>query len=273
MSLGLFSLSSTNLSMWSLFWQADIVVKLIILGLIGASIWCWSIMFEKFRTLKTLNKQADMFEEKFWSGRPLKKLYNDMNSNPSEPMETVFYMAMHELQRAEARGSAADDAGTQNLKMRLERVMNVTIDREIDDISKFMTVLATTASTAPFIGLFGTVWGIMNSFAKISAEGSASLLTVAGPISEALFATAVGLFAAIPAVMAYNKINQDISRYTVRLDSFANEFLAAISRNLSEKKSTNKVNVNRQTYNQPAQEQYRQAEPYNDFNNDYDSYE
>ncbi|MFV0432152.1 MAG: protein TolQ [Alphaproteobacteria bacterium] len=220
-------------------WQSveDPIVIAIILGLLGASIWCWAIMIEKTITLKRLNKRAKMFDEAFWSGQPLDKLYERMDGQPKDPLSSVFYAAMREWKRAEGLGSAETDTGEQSLRMRIERVMNITIDREMERINKFMTVLATTASTAPFVGLFGTVWGIMNSFSQISSASSASLQTVAGPISEALFATAIGLFAAIPAVIGYNKISRDIDRYGLRLDTFAGEFSAIISRRLSERKS------------------------------------
>lgn len=233
-------------------WQSvkDPVVIVIILGLLSASIWCWAIIIEKSITLRRLNRNAKKFDDAFWSGQPLDKLYEQIEGQPKDPMSSVFYSAMREWRRAEGVGSAETETGEQSLRMRIERVMNITIDREMERLNKFMTVLATTASTAPFVGLFGTVWGIMNSFHEISSASSASLQTVAGPISEALFATAIGLFAAIPAVIGYNKISRDIDRYALRLDTFAGEFSAIISRRLSERKSKKAVQQSQQQPNQ-----------------------
>ncbi len=215
----------------------DPIVIAVILGLLVASIACWTIIFEKTFTLKRLNRAAKQFDESFWSGQPLDRLYERIEGQAKDPFSATFYSAMREWKRAEGLGSAESQEGAQDLKMRIERVMNITIDREMERLNKFMTVLATTASTAPFVGLFGTVWGIMLSFSAIGDASSASLQTVAGPISEALFATAIGLFAAIPAVIGYNKISRDIDRYGLGLDTFASEFLAIISRRLSERKT------------------------------------
>lgn len=222
----------------SLFMEASLVVKFIILLLLFMSIWCWAIIFAKIRLIKVLHTKADEFNQNFWSGQSLDHLYQAIGGHPEDPMSAAFYAGMREWKRAEGTGSAQTESGAQSLKIRLERAMNLTIDREIERISKYVTVLATTAATAPFIGLFGTVWGIMEAFAKIAQETSVNLATVSGPISEALFATAIGLFAAIPAVIGFNKINRDIDHYSMSLDTFAGEFLAIVSRRLSERKTS-----------------------------------
>ncbi len=248
---------------FGLFMEASLVVKFIILLLLGMSIWCWAIIFAKVRLIKVLHTKAGEFDQQFWSGQSLDHLYQAIGGHPEDPMSAAFYAGMREWKRAEGTGSAQTEAGAQSLKIRLERAMNLTIDREIERISKYVTVLATTAATAPFIGLFGTVWGIMEAFAKIAQETSVNIATVSGPISEALFATAIGLFAAIPAVIGFNKINRDIDHYAMSLDTFAGEFLAIVSRRLSERKTTKqaKAVTPRYTPVQPQKEQKQQPTP------------
>ena len=220
-----------DFSVWALFVRADLIVKAVMIVLIVASIWCWAIIFEKVRRLRRLNGDASTFEDRFWSGGSLDELYDNMGAQPRDPMSAVFSAAMREWRRSADSGHASPAVGS-SLMERIGRVMDVTVNREIERVERQLTILASTGSTAPFIGLFGTVWGIMNSFQAISITKNTSLAVVAPGIAEALFATALGLVAAIPAVIAYNKISKDVDRYAARLDDFANEFSAIISRQL-----------------------------------------
>ena len=231
------SVGAHDFSMMSLFLRADWVVKSVIVMLILASVWCWAIIFEKVNSLKKLNKQAQDFEKSFWSGQSLDAIYDSIGNQPKDPMAAVFVSAMREWRRAAEKGytgSGSSFAST-TLNERIERVMHITVAREMERVERYMTFLASTGSTAPFIGLFGTVWGIMNSFQSIAVSKNTSLAVVAPGIAEALFATALGLLAAIPAVLAYNKLSRDLERYTARLDGFAIEFSAILSRQLEEK--------------------------------------
>ena len=217
-----------DISLWSLFLQADIVVKLVMLLLIGASVWVWAIVFEKVTSLRRAARAADAFEDRFWSGGSLEELYDSEGTKPAHPMAAVFGSAMTEWRRS-ARVAGADI--TRGFaRDRVDRAMNVTIQREMEALEKWMIFLASVGSTAPFIGLFGTVWGIMNSFTAIAAMQNTNLAVVAPGIAEALFATAIGLVAAIPAVLAYNKISTDMARFAARLEGFATEFGAILSR-------------------------------------------
>ena len=224
------SVGDLDFSMWSLFMRADLIVKSVIVILLLASVWCWAIIFEKMMGLRKLNAGATRFEQAFWSGVSLEELYNRTGAQPKDPMTAVFIAAMREWNRAVA--PEGDATARVSLGERIERVMQITLAREMDRAERYMTFLATTGSTAPFIGLFGTVWGIMNSFQSIAVSKNTSLAVVAPGIAEALFATALGLLAAIPAVVAYNKISSDLSRYANRLESFAGEFSAVLSRQL-----------------------------------------
>lgn len=221
-------------SLWDLFWGAEPVVKLVMLALIFASFWCWTIIFQKVMKLRCLYRAADHFEETFWSGGSLDELYDRLNNRPNEPMSAIFCAAMREWRRSVSKGlvRSTDLRGT--LQQRIERAMQVTLGREMDRLERHMGFLASTGSTAPFIGLFGTVLGIMNSFQSIAVQQSTNLAVVAPGIAEALFATAIGLVAAIPAVVAYNKISNELNRYANRLDAFSNEFGSIISRQLEE---------------------------------------
>ncbi len=221
-----------DLSIWGLFMQADIVVKLVMLMLIGASIRCWYIIFQKQNVMSSVNRKGDKFEEAFWSGEPLDKLYAKVKQSKSDPMLNTFKAGMEEWHMSAQDGSdASSEPELQaGLTQRIERAMSVTIGREMDRLERNMTFLANTGSAAPFIGLFGTVWGIMNSFTAIAASQNTSLAVVAPGIAEALFATALGLFAAIPAVIAYNKFSNDLDLYADRLDAFSTEFSAILSR-------------------------------------------
>jgi biopolymer transport protein TolQ len=226
---------ANDLSVWNLFLNADLIVKLVILMLVLASVWSWAIIFEKFFRLRRLHNQADEFEDQFWSGGSLEDLYDRVGTQPIEPMAAMFSAAMREWRRSVSKGLAAAGQMRAGLQSRIERVMGVTLGREMDRLERYMTFLASVGSTAPFIGLFGTVWGIMHSFSAIASSKNTSLAVVAPGIAEALFATALGLIAAIPAVIAYNKISSDLTRYASRLEAFSNEFGAILSRQLEEK--------------------------------------
>ena len=220
-----------NFSVWNLFLKADMIVKLVMLVLIVASVWCWAIIIEKSLRLKRLNSDAAEFEGSFWSGGSLDTLYDKIGTLPKDPMAAIFVSAMKEWRRSIDSGVTSADHGS-SLTDRIDRVMDVTLNREIERVERQITILASTGSTAPFIGLFGTVWGIMNSFQSIAISKNTSLAVVAPGIAEALFATALGLLAAVPAVIAYNKISKDVDRYAARLEDFSNEFSAIISRQL-----------------------------------------
>jgi len=218
-----------DFSVWALFLKADVIVKAVMIVLFVASIWCWAIIIEKLLRLRKLNGLAADFEDSFWSGGSLDTLCDRIGAQPKDPMSAVFAAAMREWRRSTDAGNVQTNT---SLTERIDRVMDVTVNREMERVERQMTILASTGSTAPFIGLFGTVWGIMNSFQAISITKNTSLAVVAPGIAEALFATALGLIAAIPAVIAYNKISKDVDRYATRLDDFANEFSAIISRQM-----------------------------------------
>ena len=214
-----------DLSLWGLFLQADWIVKGVMIGLLGASIWVWAIVFDKVTGIRRANKAADAFEDRFWSGGSLDDLYAREGEEPSHPLAAVFGAAMREWRRSAGNGALLGGA-----KERVERAMAVTIGREMERLERWMVFLASVGSVAPFIGLFGTVWGIMNSFTAIAGMQNTNLAVVAPGIAEALFATAIGLIAAIPAVLAYNKLNTDLARFAGRMESFATEFAAILSR-------------------------------------------
>jgi biopolymer transport protein TolQ len=222
-----------NLSLWGLFLEADIIVKFVILGLLGASIWVWAIIFEKWSALRRVNGAADAFEGRFWSGGSLDTLYDEEGQAPAHPMAAVFSAALGEWRRT-ARVVGADISHS-GVKERVDRAMGVVTQREMDRLERWMTFLASVGATAPFVGLFGTVWGIMHSFSAIAAMHNTNLAVVAPGIAQALFATAVGLFAAIPAVLAYNTLSTDLARFAGRLEAFATEFGAILSRQTEER--------------------------------------
>jgi biopolymer transport protein TolQ len=221
-----------DLSVVGLFLQADIVVKIVMIALLMASVWVWAIVFEKTTSLRRAQKAADGFEDRFWSGGSLDDLYEEEGAKPDHPMAAVFGAAMNEWRRS-LRAAGADIARS-GVRDRVERAMSVTIQREMERLEKWMIFLASVGSTAPFIGLFGTVWGIMHSFSAIAAMHNTNLAVVAPGIAEALFATAIGLVAAIPAVLAYNKISTDLGRFASRLEGFGTEFGAILSRQSEE---------------------------------------
>ena len=225
------SVADIDFSMWSMFLRADVVVKSVVVLLLLASVWCWAIIFDKVIGLRRLNARSSEFEEAFWSGSSLDDLYDRISNQPRDPMSAVFVAAMREWRRTPSR-SANGTSAQLGVSERIDRVMQITLAREMDRVERYMTFLATTGATAPFIGLFGTVWGIMNSFQSIAVSKNTSLAVVAPGIAEALFATALGLLAAIPAVVAYNKLTRDLDSYAGRLDSFGGEFAAILSREM-----------------------------------------
>jgi biopolymer transport protein TolQ len=225
--------AGSDLSVWGLFLQADMVVKFVMLLLVVASVWVWAIVFEKWSSLRRVNREADAFEDRFWSGGSLDELYEQEGAKPKSPIAAVFGAAMGEWRRT-ARVAGADVSRT-GVRERIERAMSITVQREMERLERWMSFLASVGSTAPFIGLFGTVWGIMHSFSAIARMHNTNLSVVAPGIAEALFATAIGLVAAIPAVLAYNKISTDLARYASRLESFGAEFGAILSRQSEER--------------------------------------
>jgi len=211
--------SNTDFSLWSLFLRADFVVKSVILMLIGCSIYSWAVIIEKFRLFKKINLESEEFEEKFWKSKSAETFYNSLPADVENPTALLFKDTMQSLLRAKSKS---------NLNERMASILEVNIEKQISKIDKGFTFLATVGSTAPFIGLFGTVWGIMNSFQSIAISRNTSLAIVAPGIAEALFATALGLLAAIPAVVAYNKFNNDSKKYSQRLENFSKRFLSII---------------------------------------------
>jgi biopolymer transport protein TolQ len=211
--------SNTDFSLWSLFMRADFIVKSVILMLIGSSIYSWAVIIEKFRLFKKINLESEEFEEKFWKSKSAETFYNSLPANLDNPMALLFRDSMQTLLKSKNKS---------NLNDRLSSVLEVNIEKQIVTLEKGFTFLATVGSTAPFIGLFGTVWGIMNSFQSIAISRNTSLAIVAPGIAEALFATALGLLAAIPAVVAYNKYNNDSKKYSQKLENFSKRFLSII---------------------------------------------
>ncbi|MBV9044089.1 MAG: protein TolQ [Alphaproteobacteria bacterium] len=223
-----------SLSVVSVFLRADPIVKAVMIILLIASVWSWAIIINKLLAFGTLKRRAAKFEKVFWSGQSLDELYQQFAPKTDHPMSAVFVSALREWRRA-FEGGAPRESLIAGVKDRIEKAMSVTILRESDGLERQLGFLATVGSTAPFIGLFGTVWGIMNSFTAIAAQHNTTLAVVAPGIAEALFATAMGLLAAIPAVIFYNRFVNEIARYQTRLDAFADEFSAILSRQLDEK--------------------------------------
>jgi biopolymer transport protein TolQ len=217
-----------GVSFLDLFVQAHIVVKLVMVGLFLASIWSWAIIIEKLVSFRRARLDAERFEQQFWSGQSLDELYAALSARPTIAMAALFVAAMREWKRS-VEGSIRALGGIQ---LRVEKVMDVTISREMERLDRRLLFLATVGATAPFVGLFGTVWGIMTSFQAIAASKNTSLAVVAPGIAEALFATALGLLAAIPAVIFYNKFAADSARLGQRLEAFADEFSAIVSRQI-----------------------------------------
>jgi len=211
--------SNTDFSLLSLFIRADIIVKTVILLLIAASVYSWAIIFQKIKLFKKINLSSEEFENKFWKSKSAENFYNSLPSDLEDPMALVFRGAMQTMLKAKSKS---------NLNERMSGMLEINIEKQMSEIEKSHTFLATVGSTAPFIGLFGTVWGIMNSFQSIAISRNTSLAIVAPGIAEALFATALGLLAAIPAVVAYNKFNNDSKKYSQKLENFSKRFLSII---------------------------------------------
>ena len=226
--------ASGGFSIVESFLRADIIVKTVMILLLLASLWSWAIIINKWIALGSLKRKAAKFEKTFWSGQSLDELYQQFAAKNDHPMAAMFVAALREWRRA-FEGGAPKESQVAGIKERIEKAMNVTIMRETDGIERQLGFLATVGSVAPFIGLFGTVWGIMNSFSAIAARHDTTLAVVAPGIAEALFATAMGLFAAVPAVIFYNRFINEIGRYANRLEAFADEFSAILSRQLDEK--------------------------------------
>ena len=211
--------SNTDFSIVSLFIRADIIVKSVIIILIASSIYSWAIIFDKIRMFRKINKGAEEFEEKFWKSKSAETFYNNLPASINDPMAQVFKTTMQTVIKSRSRS---------NLSERLTGILEVNIEKQMNIVDKNYTFLATVGSTAPFIGLFGTVWGIMNSFQSIAISRNTSLAIVAPGIAEALFATALGLLAAIPAVIAYNKFSNDSKKYSQKLENFSKRFISII---------------------------------------------
>ena len=212
---------STDFSIIQLFLRADFVVKSVIIILIAASVYSWALIFEKQRLFKKIEKSTNNFEEKFWKSKSAENFYNNLSNTNKDPLTNIFQSAMVELIKTKSKSSSVQTA-------RVSRVLEISGDKEINLIEKHFTFLATVGSTAPFIGLFGTVWGIMNSFQSIAISRNTSLAIVAPGIAEALFATALGLLAAVPAVVAYNKFTSDSRKYSGRIENFSKRFISII---------------------------------------------
>ena len=224
-----------DFSLLSLFLKADLVVKSVIIILIAASIYSWAVIVEKLVKMKKLKQLENEFDEIFWSGNSFEDLFETFNYNQNDPKSKIFCSAISEWKKSNKMRDRAISSNVNALKERMNRSMQVTFNKESEVIEKNLTFLATAGSTAPFIGLFGTVWGIMNSFQSIAIAQNTNLAVVAPGIAEALFATALGLFVAIPAVVAYNKITSDLSKYFISLESFIDEFTTIFFRQLEDK--------------------------------------
>lgn len=222
---------SASLSVWALFWQAGWIVKLVMIGLLGASIWTWAIIIDKIIAFGRMRLALNRFEQTFWSGQSLEELYRTLSERNTTGMGSIFVAAMREWKKSFEKGARAP----LGLQTRIDKAMDLALTREMERLEGRLGFLATIGSAAPFIGLFGTVVGIMTSFQAIAGSKSTSLAVVAPGIAEALLATAIGLLAAIPAVVAYNKLSSDAGKLAVRMEGFADEFSAILSRQIDEK--------------------------------------
>ena len=211
--------SNTDFSIISLFLRADVIVKSVIIVLIASSVYSWAIIFDKIRVFRKINKSADEFEDKFWKSKSAETFYNNLPASIDDPMAQLFKTSMQTVIRSRSRSSLSE---------KLPGILEINIEKQMSSIDKNYTFLATVGATAPFIGLFGTVWGIMNSFQSIAISRNTSLAIVAPGIAEALFATALGLLAAIPAVVAYNKFSNDSKKYSQKLENFSKRFLTIV---------------------------------------------
>ena len=230
-------LTSSDLSLFHLFWQSHWLVKTVMIGLIVCSVWVWAIAIDKTVLFRRIRKSADGFEQAFWSGQSLEELYTSLAAKPGHSTGALFVAAMREWKRS-FQNAASSFMG---LHARLEKVLDVSIAREVERLESNLLFLATVASAGPFVGLFGTVWGIMTAFRSIAASKNTSLAVVAPGIAEALLATAIGLFAAIPALIAYNKLQGDVAKAQARMESFADEFSSILSRQIDQHLSNDKA--------------------------------
>jgi biopolymer transport protein TolQ len=221
---------AVEITVWGMFWGAHIVVKTVMIGLLLASVWCWAIIIDKVLLLRRTRRAMDRFDEAFWSGNSLDDLYSKASERPTTGLSSLFVAAMREWKRSIQNPHAS----FMGLQTRIDKVLDVSIGREVEKLEANLLVLATVASASPFIGLFGTVWGIMTAFRSIAASKNTSLAVVAPGIAEALFATAIGLFAAIPALIAYNKLQSDVAKSQGRMETFADEFSAILSRQIDQ---------------------------------------
>lgn len=220
-----------DVSLWGLFMQAGLIVKLVMIGLLAASVWTWAIVIDKYLSYARARRQFDQFEQVFWSGQSLEELYRTLAERNNSGLAAIFVAAMREWKKSFERGARSPIG----LQMRIDRAMDVTMARESETLESRLSSLATIGSAGPFIGLFGTVVGIMTSFQAIAGSNNASLAVVAPGIAEALLATAIGLIAAIPAVIAYNKFSGEAGKLSARMEGFADEFSAILSRQIDEK--------------------------------------
>lgn len=221
-----------NFSMYGMFMQADLIVKFVMVLLMMASFWCWAIIIEKWYLFRSIKAKANRFESDFWSSEALDKFYEKSKKRANHPMAIIFVAAMEEWFRSKTGTPQVQQGLKISLRERIVQVMQVSRNRELERIERGLSFLATTGASAPFIGLFGTVWGIMNSFNAIAASKNTSLVAVAPGIAEALFATAIGLFAAIPAVIAYNKFSNEMNNFANKLEDFSTEFDTILSRQM-----------------------------------------
>ncbi|MDR3224381.1 MAG: protein TolQ [Holosporales bacterium] len=229
------SMHSADSSVFSMFWNAGFIIKLVVLTLLAASIWSWAIIIGKHFRLKKLSLDADYFEDNFWSGTPLETLYKDLKDAVFDPMSNIFCAAMAEWARFAGKGQPNESGATRTLERRVDRAMQIAIRKEIDELEKHMGFLSSLGTNGVILGLFGTVLGILNGFKAIALQQSTNIATVAPVISEALFTTAIGIIAAIPAAVGYNKLMNDVNRYINRLETFAEEFGSVISRQFDER--------------------------------------
>lgn len=227
--------AADQMSLWDMVWSSDTITKIVMIGLIAASVWSWAIIFEKLTTMRHVRRLSKQFEEAFWSGGSLDRLYDSIGNRPRDPMSAMFVAAMKEWRRTNIMKSKTDRGlRGASLQQRIEKAMSVSMDKELDELDQRLGFLASTGSVAPLVGLFGTVWGIINSFNAIAVTQSNSLSAMAPGIAEALFTTAFGLIAAIPAVVAYNIITSDIDRFAKRLENFSAEFSTILSREIDD---------------------------------------
>ena len=222
---------AVSMSVWGMFQNSDAFMKILIIILLLASVWSWAIIIEKWRIFKRIRQRSASFERQFWSGGSLDTLFNELKDKPTDPLSSIFVSAMKEWKRSMRLHKDGSFKGV-NLQERIEKVMQITIEREVENLNNRLIFLASTGSVAPLAGLFGTVWGIMSSFQAIGVTKNTNISAVAPGVAEALLTTAVGLIAAIPAVVAYNKFANDIDRYTNKMETFAGELEAIISRQI-----------------------------------------